>query len=43
MAGEGAERARDLIAAAQDSRGHERLEEAVAAYRDFVEADPFWR
>lgn len=43
MTGEAADRVRDLIVAAQDARGGERLKEAVAAYHDFVEADPFWR
>lgn len=43
LQGEIADRARDLIARAQDARADERLDEAVAAYRDFADIEPFWR
>jgi len=42
-AGDGPDRARELIEQAQAARGEARLEEAVAAYRAFTEAEPFWR
>jgi hypothetical protein len=42
-AGAGADRVRDLIARAQAARGDAQLEQAVSAYREFAEAEPFWR
>lgn len=43
QAGAGADLARDLIARSHAARGDEQLDGAVAAYREFAEAEPFWR